>query len=236
MKSGIYEIRHLETGKVYFGSSIHTVNRIRGHIKDLEIGKHHSKYLQRAFNKYGLNAFIFQVIEYCPKEQLLIREQYWMDYYQSYKSENGYNISPTAGNCLGVKHTEETRLKLKGRTPWNKGKKFGKQSAELVEKRVALLRGRKRSIDTCMKISNGRKGIIFSDDTKLKMSLSHLGVPMPEEKRQKISATLTGRKKSIDHVQKVIAATIGRKRSEESKEKMRLAWVRRKENSMQVLG
>ena len=77
--------------------------------------KHHSDYLQNAWNKYGEDGFRFEIIEECEaiKEVLLEREQYWLDFYQSYIRENGYNICAKAGNTMGRKASEETKKKLR---------------------------------------------------------------------------------------------------------------------------
>lgn len=115
----IYIIKNVSSDKVYIGSSIHGLTkRKRCHITNLKNNKHHSIKLQRAWNKYGEDKFIFEIVETCNKEDILIKEQYWIDKCNSYTS--GYNATPIAGNCLGREVKKETRLKisnsLKGRT------------------------------------------------------------------------------------------------------------------------
>jgi group I intron endonuclease len=115
----IYMIKNISSNKVYIGSSIYGLTkRKRCHITNLKNNKHHSIKLQNAWNKYGEDKFIFEIIEICNKEGILVKEQYWIDKYDSYIS--GYNATPFAGNCLGRKVKKETRLKisnsLKGRT------------------------------------------------------------------------------------------------------------------------
>jgi hypothetical protein len=114
----IYIIKNVSSNKVYIGSSIYGLTkRKRCHITNLKNNKHHSLKLQRAWNKYGEDNFIFEVVETCNKENILIKEQYWINKYDSYTS--GYNATPIAGNCLGREVKKETRLKisnsLKGR-------------------------------------------------------------------------------------------------------------------------
>jgi group I intron endonuclease len=115
----IYMIKNISTDKVYIGSSIHGLTkRKRCHITNLKKNKHHSIKLQRAWNKYGEDSFIFEIVETCSNENILLQEQYYIDKYNSYSS--GYNATPVAGNCLGREVKKETRLKiansLKGRT------------------------------------------------------------------------------------------------------------------------
>ena len=43
------------------------------------------------FEKYGINNFIFEIIEECKIQDLDNREIYWIEYYDTYK--NGYNLT-----------------------------------------------------------------------------------------------------------------------------------------------
>lgn len=93
---GIYKIENIIDGKIYIGSSKNIELRWHQHKYCLYKNKHHSILLQRAWNKYGKENFEFSVVEECSEEDLLIREQYYLDLYKSYDRNIGYNISITA--------------------------------------------------------------------------------------------------------------------------------------------
>lgn len=98
---GIYKIENITNGKVYIGSSKNIENRWKQHKTLLRSGKHHSQHLQYSWNKYGEDSFSFEVIEDdISQEELLIKEQYWMDKLQAYNPQKGYNISIVAGACV----------------------------------------------------------------------------------------------------------------------------------------
>lgn len=78
-KSGIYIITNLMNGKMYVGSSKNIYNRYHAHLSRLKNNKHISKHLQSSYNKYGIDNFIFEVIEYCDQLELANREQYYID-------------------------------------------------------------------------------------------------------------------------------------------------------------
>ena len=101
MKNVIYKIQNTKTRKVYIGSAVSFQHRILTHLKQLKDNKHSNVLLQRAWNKYGKNAFMFKILEVTQKGKLLVREQYWMDKFESYNSKYGYNINSTAGSNLG---------------------------------------------------------------------------------------------------------------------------------------
>ena len=109
-KTGIYKIKNLINNKVYIGSSVDIDKRWKLHKDSLIQNKHHSILLQRSFNKHGKDNFIYDIIEECEKEILIEREQYWIDTLDSYN--NGYNILPKAGSCLGNKVSDETKRKM----------------------------------------------------------------------------------------------------------------------------
>lgn len=113
MTSGIYQIRHMTSGKVYVGSSGNIPVRWRLHRRELRQGVHHSQKLQRAWNKYGADAFVFEVLAECSIPSLRSREQHWMDTLNAFTS--GYNCTAKA-----LEHSEEVRARLaqsaKGRT------------------------------------------------------------------------------------------------------------------------
>ena len=80
----VYKIINLITGKVYIGSTNNIKNRFWRHQRQLHLNKHHSIKLQRSYNKYGIDNFKFETIEECSKEDLIQREQYYIDLYDSY--------------------------------------------------------------------------------------------------------------------------------------------------------
>lgn len=92
--TGIYKITNTINNKVYIGLSNNIEERWKTHKKRYKIktDKEYEKHLYRAFRKYGLDAFTFEIIEICSKEQLPNREIYWISYYNSYA--NGYNETP----------------------------------------------------------------------------------------------------------------------------------------------
>jgi group I intron endonuclease len=105
---GIYKIQSTSNPeRVYIGSSVNIKNRWDNHIYDLRHGKHHNIKMQRHFNKYGLSDLQFSIIEECPKDILIQREQFHIDTLKPW-----FNICPIAYSCIGLKHTEEVKAKI----------------------------------------------------------------------------------------------------------------------------
>lgn len=108
--SGIYAIRNNASGRVYVGSGVRIERRWNNHRTLLRNGLHHSDTLQRSWNKHGEKAFSFEVLEVVEDVGRLIeREQHWIDTLHAACPKRGFNKCPTAGNCLGTKHSLETR-------------------------------------------------------------------------------------------------------------------------------
>jgi len=101
--TGVYSITNKVNGKRYVGSTqVSFEERWRHHKRGVKINKHHSQKLQRAWNKYGADNFVFEVLATCPREYCIRLEQWFLD---NLKPE--YNISPTASSCYGIKKTTE---------------------------------------------------------------------------------------------------------------------------------
>lgn len=78
MNCGVYSIT-APSGSCYIGSSKNIRARWAQHRVDLRRGAHHSEQLQRAFLKYGLDAFVFAPVLYCSESMLRHYEQTVMD-------------------------------------------------------------------------------------------------------------------------------------------------------------
>lgn len=81
-QAGIYKITCKINGKIYIGSSVELGKRLYNHKRNLNKGVHHSRMLQNSWNKYGANAFEFDILLVCPKELTLEYEQVYLDYYK----------------------------------------------------------------------------------------------------------------------------------------------------------
>ena len=95
MSSGIYVIRNLVNDKLYVGKSVHIENRWLEHQSDLRNGRHANIHLQRAYDKYGPDNLLHEVLELCEEDVLDSREIYWINHFGGHESERLYNM--TAG-------------------------------------------------------------------------------------------------------------------------------------------
>jgi len=107
---GVYQIRNKINGKVYIGSSVNVPSRWESHRRELRRGVHKNQYLQNAWIKYGEKKFVFSLIEEVTDvEELLLREQFWLDTIQPYLPRIGYNIYANADSPPPLLLTHEGR-------------------------------------------------------------------------------------------------------------------------------
>lgn len=105
--SGIYSITHRPSGKIYIGSALSLNRRYSTHLNQFK-HKTNSPYLQRFYNKNIPDDFHMEILELTEKNELILCEQKWINKY--FDNQNMcFNISPTAGNCLGVKASEKKK-------------------------------------------------------------------------------------------------------------------------------
>lgn len=144
-KSGIYKITCFNNKKVYIGSSCNLRSRLAEHKRKLISGKHHSKYLQRTWNKYNPDSFSFEVVEYCGNDQILKREQYWIDFFKSFNPELGFNTCPAAGSPIGVKRTPE---QIEANRQRNLGRKLSPEALKNIQETNRINKNKKFEISS----------------------------------------------------------------------------------------
>jgi group I intron endonuclease len=86
---GIYKIENQTNNKVYIGSSNDIGRRWKEHMDYLNFNNHHCLRLQKDWNNYSIENFIFSIIEICEIDDLLNEEQKYIDYY--FESGEIYN-------------------------------------------------------------------------------------------------------------------------------------------------
>ena len=99
MTSGVYTITHIASGKQYVGSTLDFQKRFVSHRWHLNRGTHRSPQLQAAWNKYGVDGFVFAPVLECTPDERVSREQDFLD-----SLNPRYNTCKVAGSPLGLKH------------------------------------------------------------------------------------------------------------------------------------
>lgn len=91
---GIYKITNLLNEQSYIGLSVDIEKRWLRHKSNYKdsSNKEYEKALYRAFRKYGVENFTFEVLEECDQTELSNREIYWISFYDTFA--NGYNETP----------------------------------------------------------------------------------------------------------------------------------------------
>jgi group I intron endonuclease len=107
---GVYSLKCLKTGKIYIGSTTKSFKyRFNNHVWELNNDRHKNKHLANAWKKYKENNFEFEILEVTSKEDVFIREQYYMDLYKSHDKKLGFNINSRATG--GTQFPEDVRLR-----------------------------------------------------------------------------------------------------------------------------
>lgn len=203
--AGIYAIECLANGLFYIGSSARISRRWYEHRRKLALGQHHAPHLQQCWNKYGKDMFRLKVLEECPRERLLEREQAYLDALQP-----AFNTCLLAGSRAGVPASDETKEKVR--------------RANLGQVRTAEQRA---NISAALKgiPKPHLKGVPRPPEVVEKMRAARIGKPRSPEVRAKVaaavSAALKGKKLSEEHRAKLSAAQRGRKATDETRAKIR---------------
>lgn len=156
---GVYIFRNTINGKCYIGSTVMTLKkRMEHHLWHLRENKHKNNHFQSAWNKYGEDAFEYDILEVCDKKDCLVREQYYLDtilFAQDFINgiskkfqELGYNINPSSTGTPSLnKETIEKRTKTfseyvsKASEYYQKLKSFEIDFDDIPEKYLSIIYG-----------------------------------------------------------------------------------------------
>lgn len=195
MAGTIYVVTNNLNGKQYVGQTVVAANKVG-----------HGYMVTAAYKKYGKQNFSYEVVKsgIPARNTLNYLERFWIKAFDS-RTPNGYNIEH--GGSDKDKVSDETR-ELKRQQ--NLGKKHS------AETRAKMSASRTNpSEETRRKLSEARKGWVWSDEAKAKMSQSQKGRTVSEETKAKIRAA---------RANQVISEETKRKLSEAAKRQ----WARQK--------
>lgn len=106
---GVYSITNILTNGKYIGGTKNVKGfprRRTEHFSKLRNNKHYNRYLQEDFNNQCESDFIFEIIECCSKDQVVIKEQLYLN---KYGINNLYNIAPRS-DCPATATRPNSRI------------------------------------------------------------------------------------------------------------------------------
>lgn len=155
--AGIYLITLLKpdgSAVVYVGQSNDCRRRELEHFGDLRRGVHHNTKMQRAFSKYGREAFTFEIVEQCRIEELSAREGLWLERLAGRPGSFNIAVDPDAP-ARGIRRSEETRRRMSAAKT---GRRHSAESRKLIGD---VQRGRKNGPcppERARKIAEAQRG------------------------------------------------------------------------------
>ena len=143
-QSGVYVIIHRDSGKFYIGSALRINKRFSAHRCNLKKGKHHNAHLQAAWNKYGEDAFDFEILIKCQPDERSAHEQEAIRILKP-----AYNIAQdVVAPMKGLKHSPEECARIS-----------------------AMFKGKPKSEEHKKRLSKARTGSHHTEETKEKLSV-----------------------------------------------------------------
>ncbi|MGB8646181.1 MAG: GIY-YIG nuclease family protein [Anaerolineae bacterium] len=97
--AGVFQVKNTVNGKVLLGSSKNLEGPLNSHRFMLKIGHHENKALQKDWNEYGEDKFVFEILEtvagrdapnFNLDDELTLLEELWLEKLQPF-GERGYN-------------------------------------------------------------------------------------------------------------------------------------------------
>lgn len=163
----IYITTNLINGKQYIGKDTRNNPNYLGS----------GTYLKKSIKKYGKQNFKKEIIEHCVSlDDLIQREEYWLNYYDAGANPNFYNKHNYSYGGIGVNHTDETKERISKKLT---GRKLSLEHKIKIGNSTrgekSSWYGRKHTDITKNKIRKSKLGKTVSDETIYKLSQSHIG-------------------------------------------------------------
>lgn len=185
----IYRITNMANGKFYIGSAESFARREWQHKYALRRNEHKNPRLQAAWNMYGEEMFVFEIIEEVPIDRSAfdIENTYL---YKVVGQEDCYNINTDAvGMRTGIPHTDSTKAKLsasrKGKAAGAEHYRYGKTVSEEVRQKIGdTQRGKPKKEGR--KVSEEGRAKIRANIEAGRSHMHWLGKTHTEESKQKM--------------------------------------------------
>ena len=180
-KPCIYKITNPK-GLIYIGQTIDYTRRFKSYYK---LRCKSQIRLYRSFKKYGVKNHLFEIIEFCEREELNNKERFWQEYYNCCSRKSGLNLVLTSTNEKKLYTSKEVRKKI------SKALIGKKQSLETINKRIR--KGK----------DNKLYGTKLKQETKEKIRNKLLGTKQKKETIDKRIKKLKGKKRSEKTIDKL---------------------------------
>lgn len=149
---GIYKITNKINGHLYIGKSKDIYRRWTQHKSDAKLQRTNAP-IHKAMYKYGIDNFLFEIIEKIPISQYNemggAREKYWISYYNSFKDKKHYNLTEGGEGMCGYSPTLKTKQKISiSMKTWYKtpeGQARRKKQVEIAQNNASARTGWKHS-------------------------------------------------------------------------------------------
>ena len=183
---------NLSNGKIYVGKSIDPTYRWKQHQHLASRGD--TRPLYASLRRYGIQNFDFVVIQAFEKlEDAYAAEIYWINFWQSFMNDFGYNLTKGGIRAQDVKVSGGVICARKS------------MPDSMKKKLSSLLKGKKHPpevIENMRLAQQNRKSM--SLDCRQRLHDAHLGKKLNDNHKEKIRQSLTGKSKSEAHVQHIV--------------------------------
>jgi group I intron endonuclease len=185
----IYRITNMANGKFYIGSAESFARREWQHKYDLRRKTHKNPRLQAAWDKYGEDMFVFEIIEEVPPDRAAfdIENTYLMRFVGQ---EDCYNINTDAfGMRTGIPHTEASKAKVsasrKGKAAGADHYRYGQTVSDEVRQKIGdTQRGKPKGPGR--KVSEAGRAKIRANIEAGRSHMHWVGKTHTEESKQKM--------------------------------------------------
>ena len=120
MNNVVYMYTNKISGRRYVGITNNLERRYKEHLR------HSTQLIDKKIKEYGIDNFDFEILFIGTYDECKIKEQEYIEQYETMVYQNGYNVTKGGDGVVGYKHSEETKKlyseQRSGENHWKYGK------------------------------------------------------------------------------------------------------------------
>ena len=149
MNNVVYMYTNKISGRRYVGITNNLERRYKEHLR------HSTQLIDKKIKEYGIDNFDFEILFIGTYDECKIKEQEYIEQYETMVYQNGYNVTKGGDGVVGFSHSEESKKKM---SDSHKNIPHKPHSEETKQKISDSLTGRKLNEEQRKAISNGKIG------------------------------------------------------------------------------
>ena len=174
MNNVVYMYTNKISGRRYVGITNNLERRYKEHLR------HSTQLIDKKIKEYGIDNFDFEILFVGTYDECKIKEQEYIEQYETMVYQNGYNVTKGGDGVVGFSHSEESKKKMSDSHKNIPHKPHSEETKQKIsESNVGKHSNYKPTEETKQKISDSLTGRKLNEEQRKAISNGKIGDKNP---------------------------------------------------------